>query len=347
MKRSCAIYSVALLVSVLAMAGPACAAVSTDALEDLAQRYYQFTYGNDPVGSTDNGLHLADDRLADLSSQAQQRYLLELRRFRSELATKIPPADASVHEQVNYLLLRAAIEGDWWRITYLQSPARDPSIYEGECSNGIFSLLKKPFASAEVRARDAIGRLRACPGVLEQGKQNLTNVVREFAQVASEDVASGDSLYTRSLDSLDAGIRPQTKAELQSARSDALAALHAYKTWIDGHLSSWREGGFAVGKDQYSWYLRRVLLLPYTPTDLTALANTELARDRALEQCERNRDQALPAAHQQPAFKSKTAFFEILRGPDRSRARVSEEPQHRDGSLVYWCLPHRGTARCA
>ncbi|MDQ6931926.1 MAG: DUF885 domain-containing protein [Candidatus Eremiobacteraeota bacterium] len=304
----------ACFIGVLAMVRPAGATVYNDALEALAHRYYQFTYVNDPVGSTDNGLHLADERLADFSSQARQHYVAELRRFRSELATETPPSDASVHEQVNYLLLRAAMEGDWWRITYLQSSARDPSIYEGECSNGIFSLLKKPFAPAEVRARDAIGRLRACRGVLEQGKQNLTNVVREFAQVASEDVAAGDSLYTRSLESLEVGVRPQTKAELQSARSDALAALHAYKTWIDAHLSSWHEGGFAVGKDQYNWYLRRVLLLPYTQADLRALANTELARDRALEQWERNRDQTLPAAHRQATFKSKAAFLKYYEG---------------------------------
>lgn len=304
----------ACLIGVLVVVRPAGATVYNDALEALAHRYYQFTYVNDPVGSTDNGLHLADDRLADFSSQAQQRYLEELRRFRSELAKEMPASNASVHEQVNYLLLRAAMEGDWWRITYLQSSARDPSIYEGECSNGIFSLLKKPFAPAEVRARDAIGRLRACPGVLAQGKQNLTNVVREFAQVASEDVASGDSLYTRSLDSLDAGIRPQTKAELQSARSQALAALHAYRSWIDAHLLTWHEGGFAVGKDQYNWYLRRVLLLPYTQTDLAALANTELARDRALEQWERNRDQALIAAHRQPVFRNKAAFLKYYEG---------------------------------
>lgn len=298
----------------LLLAHSAGATAINDSLEDLAHRYYQFTYLNDPVGSTDNGLHLADDRLADFSPQARQRHLQELRSFRAELANDVPPPSAARHDQVNYLLLRAAMEGDWWRITYLKSPQRDPSMYEGECSNGIFSLLKKPFAPAEVRAKDAIGRLRACAGVLEQGKKNLTDVVREFAQVASDDIASGDSLYTRSLDNLTTGAQPQTKAQLQSARASALAALHDYKKWIDTHLSTWHEGGFAVGKTQYDWYLRRVLLLPYTGADLIALAKTELARDRALEQWERNHNRMLRTIRAQPTFKTKAAFLKYYEG---------------------------------
>lgn len=307
-------FLTACVISILLAVRLADATETNDALEDLAHRYYQFTYLNDPVGSTDNGLHLGDDKLGDFSAQSRQHYLQELRSYRAELAKLVPAPSAPVHQQVNYLLLRAAIEGDWWRITYLKSLQRDPSLYEGECSNGIFSLLKKPFALAEVRARDATARLRACRGVLEQGKKNLTDVVREFAQVASEDIASGDSLYTRSLDSLTAGVGPQTKADLESARSDALTALQAYKSWIDAHLSSWHEGGFAVGKEQYDWYLRRVLLLPYTGADLRALAKTELARDRAVEQWERNHAQSLRGADAQPAFQSKTAFLKYYEG---------------------------------
>jgi len=280
-------------------------------LEDFARRLTTYEFSLDPVGSTDAGLHTADNKLGDFSPSARQDYLQRLHEFRDELTRLVPPADASVHDQVNYLLMRANIEGAWWTETVLKPNERNPSVYEGECSNGIFSLLKKPFAPVEVRVRDAIGRLRACRGVLEQGKANLTDAVREFGKVASEDIASGDALYTTSLDALAAPASARTKADLKSAQADALAALHDYKRWVDAHLAQWHEGGFAVGKDQYDWYLRRVLLLPYTSEQVRTIGELALARDRALEQWEVNHARHEKGAIHQPSFRNKAAFLKF------------------------------------
>ena len=280
-------------------------------LEDFARRLTTYEFSLDPVGSTDAGLHTADNKLGDFSPSARQDYLQRLHEFRDELTRLVPPADASPHDQVNYLLMRANIEGAWWTETVLKPNERNPSVYEGECSNGIFSLLKKPFAPVEVRVRDAIGRLRACRGVLEQGKANLTDAVREFGKVASEDIASGDALYTSSLDALAAPASARTKADLKSAQADALAALHDYKRWVDAHLAQWHEGGFAVGKDQYDWYLRRVLLLPYTSEQVRTIGELALARDRALEQWEVNHARHEKGAIHQPSFRNKAAFLKF------------------------------------
>jgi len=278
-------------------------------LENFAHRLVTYEYSVDPVGSTDASLHTADDKLADFSPSARLDYMQRLRDFRNELARLAPPGDAPVHDQVNYLLLRANVEGSWWTEVYLQPDERNPSVYEGECSNGIFSLLKKSFAPVETRTKDAIGRLRACRAVLEQGKKNLTGAVREFGQVASEDIASGDALYTTSLNAMAERASPNTKAQLRTAQADALSALHDYKRWVDANLAQWHQGGFAVGKDQYNWYLRRVLLLPYTSDEVRTLGELELVRDRALEQWEINHAQHEKGTRSQPAFHSKAAFL--------------------------------------
>lgn len=281
-------------------------------LEDFAHRYVAYQYSVDPVAATDQALHTADDKLPDESPAALTDYMEHLRGYRNELAKLVPAADAPVHDQVNYLLLRANVEGAWWQETYLKSESRNPSLYEGICSNGIFSLIKKPFAPAEVRIKDAIARLHACRQVLEDGKKNLTDPVREFGQVASEDIAAGDALFTTSLDAVAAhGVSAATKVQLKAAQQDALSALHDYKRWVDAHLASWHAGGFAVGRDQYDWYLRRVLLLPYTSDQARAIGELELARDRALETWEAGRDAHLPAGPKQPAFKNKTAFLKF------------------------------------
>ena len=278
-------------------------------LEDVAHRLVMYEYSVDPVGSTDAGLHTADERLPDFSPAAHLEYQQKLRDYRQELLKVQPQAGTPVHDQVNYLLVRANLEGAWWFDTYVKSYERDPSMYETTCSNGIFSLIKKPFASDEVRVRDAIARLRACPTVLAQGEANLVDPVREFGVVASQDIASGDALFTTSLDAIAGDVSPQTKADLRAAQTQALTALHAYKGWVDAHLAQWHTGGFAVGKDQYNFLLRRVLLLPYDSDEVRRIGSLELARDRALEAWEQNRDAHEPAGIKQPAFENKAAFL--------------------------------------
>jgi uncharacterized protein (DUF885 family) len=278
-------------------------------LLDLAHRYTDNGYAESPTAATDAGIHRYDDRLADYSAQAQNASAERSHLFRNELAALLPPSNATVHEQIDYLLLRSNIESDWFGRTVVQALARNPSAYEGECSNGIFSLIKKKFASDEIRVHDAIARLRACPRVLDDGKANLTDTVREFAQVASEDIASGDSLYTTSLNAIATDVSPATRTQLHAAQQVALTALHAYKTWLDAHVASYHAGGFAVGKAQYDWYLRRVLLLPYDSDQVARIGALELVRDRALEAWENNRDAHGAAGIAQPPFTSKAAFL--------------------------------------
>ncbi len=278
-------------------------------LVDLERQYTFWSFEQNPSSATDAGIHDYDTRLADYSTQTQAAQMARLRSYRKELLALMPPAGASAHERVDYLLIRANLEGDWWSRTVLRGLQRNPSIYEGECSNGIFSIVKRRYASDETRIRAAIARLRACPSVLQQGRANLTQTVREFAQIASEDIRDGDSLYTTSLNEVARDTSPATRTELASAQTVALSALHAYRAWLDSHMLSFHAGGFAVGRKQYDWYLKRVLLLPFDSREVAEIGRLELARDRALELWEDSRDAHEPASSPPPAFTSKAAFL--------------------------------------
>lgn len=278
-------------------------------LERLEHSYIYWSFAESPTSATDAGVHTYDDQLADYSPARQAAEMAQLRTYRNELAALQPPSGTSPHARVDYLLVRSNLEGDWWSRTVLRGLQRNPSIYEGECSNGIFSLVKREYASDEVRIHAAIARLRACPRVLEQGRANLTQTVREFAQIASEDIRDGDSLYTTTLDEIARDTSPETKRNLAAAQSVALKALHGYRSWLDAHMSSFRAGGFAVGRKQYDWYLRRVLMLPYDSVQVAHVGQIELARDRALEMWEAARDAQLPSPSPAPTFATTTAFL--------------------------------------
>ena len=175
------------------------------AVQDLAHRYYSFAWKASPITNTINGLHTQDDQLADFSAAADRRYGVQLQAFRNALAA-LAPGGSSVHDQVDYLLLRADMEGDWWNRTYLRPNAHNPAVFEEECTNGVFTLLNKPFASNAVRAHDAARRMKQCSRVLAQGEARLTQPVREFGVVASEEIAGADPLFTRSLGVLTPGL---------------------------------------------------------------------------------------------------------------------------------------------
>ncbi len=288
-------------------------------LVNLEQRYTMWSFSQDPSSATDAGIHTYDTKLADFSASTQAAQMAQLRRYRNELAALEPPASATAHERVDYLLIRANLEGEWWDRTVLRGLQRNPSIYEGECTNGIFSIVKREYATDEVRIKDAIARLRACPRVLDQGRGNLTQPVREFAEIASEDIRDGDSLYTTSLDTIAANVSPATRQQLSQAQTVCLNALHAYRAWLDAHMSGFRAGGFAVGRKQYDWYLRRVLLLPFNSDQVAEIGRLELARDRALEVWEKSRDAHEAAGPAEPQFSTKEEFLAYY---ERSLAQI-------------------------
>ncbi len=300
---------VAIAVCTLLGAGASAPSSYDQKLIDLDRSYTMWSFEQNPTSATDAGIHTYDTKLADYSPSAQAAQMVRLRAYRNQLAALLPPARASAHDRVDYLLVRADLEGDWWARTVLRSLQRNPSVYEGECSNGIFSIVKRQYASDEVRVRDAIARLRACPHVLDQGQANLTQTVRQFAQIASEDIRDGDSLYTTTLTEAARDTSPETQRSLAQAQSVALTALHAYRAWLDGHMSSFHAGGFAVGRREYDWFLRRVLMLPYDSSQVAAIGRTELARDRALEMWEAGRDAQLPSPSPAPTFATKAEFL--------------------------------------
>lgn len=294
---------------VTAPVSPAATANYQARIIDLDRRYAMWSFAEDPTSATDAGIHQYDALLADYSAATQAAEMRRLREFRNELAALQPPQGASRHEIVDYLLTRADIEGDWWSRTVLHPLERNPSVFEGECSNGIFSIVKRPYADDETRLRAAISRLRACARVLRQGKADLTHPIAEFAQIASEDIRDGDSLYTTTLDEVARNASPATRQQLTQAQHVALTALHGYRAWLDANMSHFRRGGYAVGRRQYDWYLRRVLMLPFDASEVASIGRTELARDRTLEAWEQNRDALLPSPSPAPTYASKEAFL--------------------------------------
>jgi uncharacterized protein (DUF885 family) len=276
-----------LLVGVALAAGLA-ANVSRDSeggspaeLRKLASEYYAWRNESNPTRSSTEGLHTWDDRLADFSEEA----IAARRRHVRELLAQVKAMRADRwrrDDRVDWLLFRAELERSDFFARVHKTEETDPQVYVNECANGIFSLLKKEYAPARVRALAAAARLRKMPALLEQGERNLRQPVRLYAQLAIESARSIDSLFTDSLMTLAKDLSPAERQDLVSARDAALKALDGFADRLDA-----RQAGMVafapMGEENYNYLLKNIYLLPLDAKQVAMLGEVELARYRALE----------------------------------------------------------------
>ena len=202
------------------------------ALHKLANDFYEWRNQQYPVRSSDAGLHTWDDRLTDYAPD-------KIARARSTCAqllatvNAIQTANWPKDERIDWLLFRAQLERFAFDDRVWHSTARDPQTYVGECSNGIFSLLKKEYDTPQNRVRSAAARLKAMPAMLAQGEKNLQQPVKLFAQLAIASARAIDPLFKESLMTLAGDLPPNEKEELTKARDAALTAIHDFADHLE------------------------------------------------------------------------------------------------------------------
>jgi uncharacterized protein (DUF885 family) len=251
------------------------------ALHKLANDFYEWRNQQYPVRSSDAGLHTWDDRLTDY---APDKIAARAQHVRALLATvnAIQTANWPKDERIDWLLFRAQLEGFAFDDRVWHSTARDPQTYVGECSNGIFSLLKKEYDTPQNRARSAAARLKAMPAMLAQGEKNLKQPVKLFAQLAIASARAIDPLFKDSLMTLAGDLPPNEKEELTKARDAALTAIHDFADHLEKQLPEMV--AFApMGEKNYNDYLKHILLLPLSGAEVEMIGRVELAQYRAYE----------------------------------------------------------------
>lgn len=250
-------------------------------LHRLAAEYYNWRNQNFPVFSSDAGLHTWDNRLTDYSLSS----VLARRLHAKELLAKVqavPTADWSKEDRIDWLIFRAQLENVVFFNRVIDSEQTDPQVYVNECSNGIFSLLKKEYDTPRNRALSATARLKQMPALIEQGKQNLIKPVRLYAQLAIESARSIESLFTESLMTLAEELSPAERNELVKNRDAALTSLQGFADWLERRLPGMVPFK-PMGEENYNYILQNIYLLPLDAEQVEMLGQAELARYRALE----------------------------------------------------------------
>ncbi len=279
-------------------------------LHNLAEEYYEWQNARYPVASSHQGLHTWDDRLTDYSSAA----IAERRDYTGKIMDSLSTLDYKSLEKndfVDYILFRAQIEGAILVDRIVDSPARDPQLYINECSNAIFSLLKKDYAPPHIRLQSAISRLKAIPHLLSQARENLISPVRLFCSLAIRSAGAIGILFNESLGKLAEGAPEHLIVSYTDARDTALQAIKDFAVWLEERISSAVEFS-PMGEKAYAALLAQALLLPYSADDLICISRTELARLRAQEAWLHDPAMADPDPHRSAHIpQSQSEFLEV------------------------------------
>lgn len=241
-----------------------------------------------------------NDGVPDYTADAMAAQHRELASYQRRLAA-IDTTGWPVEHQVDYHLVRAEMNGLDFDHRVRRPWARNPAFYamifpsqsdvpahEGPVIHTWIDLWRYDYPLSPADAADLAARLRTVRPVLEQARRNLVEDAHDLwvgaVRSMNGQVTDLDALATRV-----AG----TSDDLDGAIADARAATEAYRDWLDAEAPS-KTGPSGVGKDNFTWYLQQVHLLPYTWEEEVTIARRELARAHAALRLEEHRNRDLP-----------------------------------------------------
>lgn len=229
----------------------------------------------------------------DYSPPAMAKQYEELKRFQARLAA-IDDSGWPVSERVDYMVVLAEMRGLEFQHRVVQPWKRDPAFYSttnlgfGPKMHGAIAIPKLPLPKDKLAEFTA--RLNAVPEALRQARVNLTEPRGDLARLAIAQKQVEVNVYGE-LAARAAQVQPALVAPAKRAQ----AAAAEFKAWLESIEAGLPAHG-GVGRDNYAWYLKNVLLLPYTPEDIAVIGEREYQRQVAFLKIEehRNRNIAMP-----------------------------------------------------
>ncbi|MBB5685992.1 DUF885 family protein [Sphingobium boeckii] len=227
----------------------------------------------------------------DYSPPAMAKQYAELQRFQARLKA-IDDSAWPVAQRVDYMLVLAEMRGMEFQHRVVQPWKKDPAFYSttnlgfGPKMHGAIRLPQLPMAAADVPA--LVARLNAVPAALDQARANLTDARGDLARLGIWQKQVEINVYGE-LATAAAKTNPQLVAPARRAR-DAAIKFKAWLESIEAKLPAY--GG--VGIDNYNWYLKNVLLTPYTSEEIRTIGEREYERQVAFLKIEEHRNRGIP-----------------------------------------------------
>ena len=247
----------------------------------------------------------------DYTPATNARRLAELRTMQQRLAA-IDTTGWTIPQQVDHHLVRAEMNGMEYHLRVLQPFARDPAYYasiitaesdtpakEGPVIHGAIKLYDYPIwprtrldavqPLSDAQAAELANGVRTIPGLLQAARTNLAGANARDLWVGGVRAFEEQSQALQTLSTRLGTSHPA----LREAIATASTATDQFASWLTAEAPK-KTGPSGIGKDNYTWYLRNVMLVPLSWEEEVTILRRELARAHTGLRLEENRNRRLP-----------------------------------------------------
>ena len=252
--------------------------------EDFAQlgrAYIAALTTQDPVESTQLGDHSHDGDLPRIDAAARAERAASDRRLLKTLRG-IDRAQLTPDSQVDYALLKNALEYDLWDLQTLQTWAWNPQVYNEAASNSLYLLVARDFAPWPQRFDAIVSRMEKLPAYLVESRRQLDP--KRVPKVFAETVAKQNAGL---MEIVNDAILPQVassgvpRQRFDAALAGLTRAVSDQQKWLDDVLVPSAAGSFRLGPALYDRKMKFEMMSSMTRPELKAKAQAAFDATRA------------------------------------------------------------------
>ena len=241
------------------------------------------------------------DNAPDYTAETFQKRLPEFKKLQAKLLV-MDTVSWSVEQKVDWHIVHAEMNGFDFNYRILQPWVRDPAFYksiytersdvpdhEGPTHHARIELWQYIFPLSINNRNKLLGELKVISPLNQQAQHNLTGNAKDLWIAGIRDIRSQVDDLKQLLEQ--AGVKADT--ELASTIQSAMSSTVDLVTWLEKEAKT-KTAPSGIGKENYTWYLQNVNMVPLTWDDEVMLLKRELARAWSSLKLEEHRNRKLP-----------------------------------------------------
>ena len=234
-----------------------------------------------PTNGTLAGYHQYDAKLEDLSAASRTAEIAALHRAEQRVEA-IAPAALDQPTRADRALVLASIHSRLLTLETIRPWQKDADIYSSTISNGIFSLMERKFAPADVRLRAAVEREKQALALLQQARVNLTDAPHVYTEIAIEQLPGIISFFQQDVPTAFADAQdPAVRAAFAHSNAALIAGLQQYLHWLQTDLLPRSHGDFRWGAETFRKKLAYDEMVDIPLPRLLSIGEADLRKNQA------------------------------------------------------------------
>ena len=214
----------------------------------------------------------------------------------------IDTTDWSIPNKVDWMVVWAEMNGFDFNYRVLKPWERDPAFYktiwtyksdvpahEGPTNHGTLELWTYEFPLSNAERERMLNDLAVIPSLNTQAKTNLTGNARDLWITGIRDIKEQSEV----LEDMKSAAGVSADEDIMSAIEKAQTSTNQLVEWLEAE-SDKKTGPSGIGKDNYTWYMQNVHLVPLTWEDEVMILKREVARAWSALKLEEHRNRDLP-----------------------------------------------------